>query len=186
MKKFSIGRGGIIVVLLTALTMLTSCSREMDHTYALEQLTAQTEFTNPYYAPFRIGEVVLTGENFKNSDAYIRENYGALIDAGLVTVEYADNNSWRSVIDVKLTPQGTAMSDPRRSDDREAYVHVCTMVPTTVKELRTLAEKQVIECTYTFEQRELTPFGIHRGFAEGQSYQDKRLFVYSRGKWRLN
>ena len=165
--------------------MLASCSKELTPEEALKQIAAQDEFQMPYYAPMRIGEQVLTGDNHKNSGQYIRKHYGSLMDAGLVEVKTADRNSWRTVIDVQLTPKGRAMSDGRRTTKREAYVQVCRMVPVQIEELRTVSEDNVIECSYLFEERDITPFGTYKGFQQGRSYKDKRTFVRARGKWRV-
>lgn len=171
--------------LVLCMGMLVSCSRELTPEEALKQIAAQDEFQMPYYAPMRIGELVLTGDNHKNSGQYIRKHYGSLMDAGLVEVKNADRNSWRTVIDVQLTPKGRAMSDGRRTTDREAYVQVCRMVPVKIEEFRTVSEGNVIECSYVFEEREITPFGTYKGFREGRSYKDKRTFVRARGTWRV-
>lgn len=165
--------------------ILVSCSRELTPEDALKQIVAQDEFQMPYYAPMRIGESVLTGDNHKNSQQYIRKHYGPLIDAGLVEVKNADRNTWRTVIDVQLTDKGKAMSDGRRTTEKEAYVQVCNMVPVKIEEFRTVSEGNVIECTYWFEERDITPFGAYKGFQAGRSYKDKRTFVRSRGSWRV-
>lgn len=164
---------------------VTSCSRELTPETALEEIIRQDEFRMPYYAPMRIGELVLTGENHKDSKGYIRKHYGPLIDAGLVEVTAADHNTWRTVIDVQLSEKGRAMSDKRRSTDKEAYVQVCRMVPVRIDEFRTVSEGNVIECTYSFEERDVTPFGAYKGFEAGRSYKDKRTFVRARGSWHV-
>lgn len=171
--------------LVLCMVWSVSCSRELTPEDALKQLVAQDEFRMPYYAPMRIGEMVLTGDNHKNSRQYIRKHYGALIDAGLVEVKSTDRNSWRTVIDVQLSAKGRAMSDNRRSTAREAYVQVCRMVPVKIEEFRTVSEGNVIECSYSFEERDITLFGACKGFREGRSYKDKRMFVRSRGSWHV-
>lgn len=177
--------GSIFAGIIVTVIVLTSCSSELTRQDALEQIASQEEFRKPYYAPMRIGELVLTGDNHKKSDQYIRKHYGKLIDAGLVTVECADRNSWRSVIDVQLTAKGKAMSDSRRNKPKEAYVQVCRMVPTQIEEFRTLSEGHIIECTYVFAEKEVTPFGHYQGFQDGRTYKDKRTFVRARGSWRV-
>lgn len=172
--------------LVLCMGLLVSCSRELKPEDALKQIAEQDEFQMPYYAPMRIGELVLTGDNHTNSRQYIRKHYGSLIDAGLVEVKNADRNTWRTVIDVQLTAKGKAMSDGRRMTDREAYVQVCRMVPVRIEEFRTVAEGNVIECSYVFEEREITPFGMYKGFREGRSYKDKRTFVRARGAWHVS
>lgn len=171
--------------LVGCLAILVSCSKELTPEEALKQIAAQSEFQMPYYAPMRIGESVLTGDNHKNSRQYIRKHYGSLINAGLVDVRAADRNTWRTVIDVRLTAKGRAMSDARRSTEREAYVQVCRMVPVRIEEFRTVSEGNVVECVYVFEEREITSFGTYKGFQTGRSYRDKRTFVRSRGSWHL-
>ena len=171
--------------LLLCVGTLVSCSRELTPEDALGQIVEQAEFQMPYYAPMRVGEMVLTGDNHKNSRQYIRKHYGTLIDAGLVEVKNTDSNTWRTVIDVQLTTKGQAMSDSRRSPDKEAYVQVCRMVPVKIEEFRTVSEGNVIECSYVFEEREITPFGAYQGFQQGRSYKDKRTFVRSRGSWHV-
>lgn len=171
--------------LVLCMGILVSCSRELTPEDALKQIVAQDEFQMPYYAPMRIGESVLTGDNHKNSQQYIRKHYGPLIDAGLVEVKNADRNTWRTVIDVQLTAKGKAMSDGRRTTQKEAYVQVCNMVPVKIEEFRTVSEGNVIECTYWFEERDITPFGTYKGFQAGRSYKDKRTFVRTRGSWRV-
>lgn len=164
---------------------LVSCARELTPESAFKQIAEQEEFQMPYYAPMRVGEQVLTGENHKNSQSYVRKHYGPLIDAGLVEVKTANRNTWRTVIEVALTPKGRAMSDPRRTTAKEAYVQVCRMVPVRVVELRTVAENRVVECAYLFEEREITPFGRYKGFQQGRSYPDKRTFVRAHGTWQI-
>lgn len=174
-----------VTALVLCLAMLVSCSKELTPEDALKQIAAQDEFQMPYYAPMRVGELVLTGDNHKNSAQYVRKHYGPLIDAGLVEVGIADRNTWRTVIDVQLTPKGRAMSDARRATDKEAYVQVCRMVPVRIQEFRTVSEGNVIECSYVFEEREITPFGAYKGFQQGRSYKDKRTFVRARGAWHV-
>lgn len=164
---------------------LTSCNRELTPEKALSIIQEQEEFQMPYYAPMRIGEQVLTGDNHKNPDPYIRKQYGSLIDAGLIEVKKTDSNSWRTVIDVQLTDKGQAMCDSHRSTQREAYVQVCRMVPVKIEEFRTVTEGRVVECTYRFEEREITPFGTCQGFTQGRSYKDKLTFVRARGSWHV-
>lgn len=164
---------------------LTSCSRELTPEAALEQIAAQAEFRMPYYAPMRIGEVVLTGDNHKDAQGYIRKHYGMLIDAGLAEVAVADRNTWRTVIDVQLSEKGRTMADGKRSSEREAYVPVCRMVPVRIDELRTLSEGEIVECAYTFEERDITPFGVCKGFQPGRAYKDTRTFVRARGSWHV-
>lgn len=175
----------IFPCLAVCLLAFASCSRELTPESALEQILAQGEFRMPYYAPMRIGESVLTGENHKDSEGYIRKHYGTLIDAGLVEVSVPERNTWRTVIDVQLSQKGLAMSDKRRSTDKEAYVQVCRMVPVEIDEFRTLSEGNIIECGYSFEEREITPFGAYKGFRQGRSYKDKRTFVRARGSWHV-
>ncbi len=185
-KKQAIGRRMVLwAAALVCAGAFVSCSRELTPEYAFEQIAEQGEFRMPYYAPMRIGEQVLTRENHQNSQAYIRKNYGSLIDAGLVEVRKAERNMWRTVIDVQLTEKGRGMSDPRRSSDKEAYVQVCRMVPVRVEEFRTISDDRVVECSYVFEERDITPFGHYKGFQQGRAYKDKRIFVRSRGSWKI-
>ncbi|MDE6500022.1 MAG: hypothetical protein K2K83_04880 [Rikenella sp.] len=174
-----------MAVLSGVATLLVACSRELTPEYAFRQISEQGEFRMPYYAPMRIGEQVLTGENHKQSQQYVRKQFGSLIDAGLVEVKTTDRNMWRTVIDVQLTEKGRAMSDPRRAKDKEAYVQVCRMVPVRIEEFRTVAEGKVVECSYCFEEQDITPFGHYKGFKQGRSYKDKRTFVRSRGSWQI-
>lgn len=173
------------MILTLGAGLLTSCNRELTPEKALTIIQEQDEFQMPYYAPMRIGEQVLTGDNHKNPDQYIRKHYGSLIDAGLVEVKKADSNSWRTVIDVQLTAKGRAMCDGRRTTEREAYVQVCRMVPVKIEEFRTVTEGRVVECSYRFEEQEITPFGVCQGFTQGRSYKDKRTFVRARGSWHV-
>lgn len=173
------------LVFALCLGSLTSCNRELTPEKALTLIQEQEEFQMPYYAPMRIGEQVLTGENHKNPDPYIRKHYGTLIDAGLIEVKKTDSNSWRTVIDVQLTAKGRAMCDDRRTTEREAYVQVCRMVPVRIEEFRTVTEGRVVECTYRFEEQEITPFGTCQGFTQGRSYKDKRTLVRARGSWHV-
>ncbi len=173
------------MILTLGAGLLTSCNRELTPEKALTIIQEQDEFQMPYYAPMRIGEQVLTGDNHKNPDQYIRKHYGSLIDAGLVEVKKADSNSWRTVIDVQLTAKGRAMCDSRRTTEREAYVQVCRMVPVKIEEFRTVTEGRVVECSYRFEEQEITPFGVCQGFTQGRSYKDKRTFVRARGSWHV-
>ena len=165
--------------------VMVSCSKELTPEEALISIVEQPEFQVPYFAPIRVGEQVLTGDNHKNSDEYIRKHYGSLIDAGLLEVKQSDRNTWRTVIDVQLTQKGLAMSDKRRATDDEAYVQVCRMVPVRIEEFRTVTENKVIECTYVFEERDITPFGEYKGFQQGRSYKDRRTFVRARGSWHV-
>lgn len=174
-----------LLVAMLGAGLFVSCSRELTPEYAFERISERGEFRMPYYAPMRIGEQVLTRENHENVQQYIRKHYGALIDAGLVEVKAADRNSWRTVLDVRLTPKGTAMSDPRRTSFKEAYVQVCRMVPVRIEELRTVVEGEVVECDYLFEERDISPFGVFLGFQLGRSYPDKCTFVRSRGNWKI-
>ncbi len=164
---------------------LVSCSGELTSESALEQIAAQAEFRMPYYAPMRVGEVVLTGDNHKDSKGYIRKHYGPLIDAGLAEVAVADRNTWRTVIDVRLSEKARAMVDGGRSTEREAYVPVCRMAPVRIDEFRTLSEEGIVECAFTFEERDITPFGLCKGFQQGREYKDKRTFVKARGSWHV-
>lgn len=168
-----------------SLGVMVSCSKELTPEEALISIVEQPEFQVPYFAPIRVGEQVLTGDNHKNSDEYIRKHYGSLIDAGLLEVKQSDRNTWRTVIDVQLTQKGLAMSDKRRATDDEAYVQVCRMVPVRIEEFRTVTENKVIECTYVFEERDITPFGEYKGFQQGRSYKDRRTFVRARGSWHV-
>lgn len=165
---------------------LVSCAdRELTPEYAFERIAERGEFRMPYYAPMRVGEQVLTRDNHETYQQYIRKHYGALIDAGLVEVRAADRNSWRTVIDVRLTPKGEAMTDPRRKTPKEAYVQVCRMVPVRIEGLRTVAEGEVVECAYLFEEREISPFGRFLGFQQGRTYSDKCTFVRTRRTWNI-
>lgn len=177
--------GVVFAGLVLCAGMFSSCSRELTQEDALAKIVEQDEFRMPYYAPMRVGELVLTGENHKGYKEYIRQHYGSLVDAGLVEVTAADRNTWRTVVDVQLTQKGRAMSDSRRAGDKEAYVQVCRMVPVKIEEFRTLSEGNIIECTYSFEEREVTPFGAFKGFQQGRSYKDKRTFVRARGSWHV-
>ena len=103
--------------------------------------------------------------------------------AGLLEVKQSDRNTWRTVIDVQLTQKGLAMSDKRRATDEEAFVQVCRMVPVRIEEFRTVTENKVIECTYVFEERDITPIGEYKGFQKGRSNKDRRTFVSARGSW---
>lgn len=180
------GRSWGMALLLGLLCSVTvSCSKELTEKDALDKITAQEEFQNPYYAPMRVGEMVLTGNNYKNVDGYIQKHYGQLIQEGLLSVEQADRNSWRTVIDIQLTEKGLAMSDKRRGDQQKAYVAVCQMVPVKIDELRIVTEDKVIECSYTFEEQDITPFGKFLKFQEGRSYTDTRTFVRARGSWHV-
>lgn len=165
---------------------LVSCAdKELTPEYAFERIAERGEFRMPYYAPMRVGEQVLTRENHETYQQYIRKHYGALIDAGLVEVRATDRNSWRTVIDVRLTSKGEAMTDPRRTTPKEAYVQVCRMVPVRIEELRTVAEGEVVECAYLFEEREISPFGRFLGFQQGRTYPDKCTFVRTRRAWNI-
>ncbi len=170
---------------LIALGSLISCSKELTHKAALSEIASLPDFQKPYYAPMRIGEVVLTGANHQDTEAYIRTNYGILIGAELLTVREIERNSWRSVIDIQLTQRGLERSDPQRGNQKEAYVEVCRMVPIRVDSLRVLSQGQIIECDYTFAEQEITPFGVFRGFEQGREYKDTRTFVRARGSWRV-
>lgn len=183
--KYNIGRIFVLLFAIITSAGMMACSGELTQEDALKQIVAQDEFQSPYYAPMRIGELVLTGENHKKCQDYIRKHYGKLIDAGLVAVECSDRNTWRSVIDIQLTEKGKAMADSRRSTPKEVYVHVCRMVPVQIEEFRTLSEGNIIECTYLFAEKEVTPFGDYSGFQEGRTYKDKRTFVHARGSWRV-
>lgn len=181
-----------VIRLLTGVTFtaivsvsLSSCSKELTHKAALSELAALPEFQKPYYAPMRVGELVLTGTNHKDTPGYIRTHYGLLIGAQLLTVQEIDRNSWRSVIDIQLTDKGLERSDPRRRSEKEAYVEVCRMVPVRIDTLRVLSPDQIIECDYTFQEQRITPFGVFRGFEQGREYQDTRIFIRARGSWRV-
>lgn len=176
---------GLLCGLAFSFGVMMSCSRELTPEDALIAISEQPEFQVPYYAPIRVGEQVLTGDNHKNCEEYIRKHYGSLIDAGLLDVKQSDRNTWRTVIDVQLTLKGLAMSDTRRATEDEAFVQVCRMVPVRIDEFRTVTEKKVIECTYVFEERDITPFGEYKGFQQGRTYKDRRTFVRARGSWHV-
>ena len=56
------------MILTLGAGLLTSCNRELTPEKALTIIQEQDEFQMPYYAPMRIGEQVLTGDNHKNPD----------------------------------------------------------------------------------------------------------------------
>ena len=57
-----------------SLGVMVSCSKELAPEEALINIVEQPEFQVPYFAPIRVGEQVLTGDNHKNSDEYIRKH----------------------------------------------------------------------------------------------------------------
>lgn len=174
-----------IIPYLAVLAVMCSCSSPLDSDGALERLVALEEFQAPYYAPLRVGEMVLTGDNHTNSDKYIDKHYAPLIQAGLVQVDRSDRNSWRTVIDVQLTEQGRRLSDPRRKTARKEYVRVCKLVPSQIDSIENVPEQNSATCAYTFVEQDITPFGKYLGFAQDRTHKDRRTFVRTGGSWKV-
>lgn len=168
---------------MVALT-ISSCSKELTKESAMEKLKPLDEFSHPYYAPLQVGEMVLTDDGHTSSEHYIQQNYGTLIAAGLLQVDNSVRNSWRTVLKVELTPQGIAMSDPRRANATTAYVQVCRMIPDSIEKLEVIDPDQTIDCHYRFTETDITPFGRHLGFSDGRIHRDKLRFVRNTG-WNV-
>ncbi|MEG2755840.1 MAG: hypothetical protein RR931_04450 [Mucinivorans sp.] len=155
-------------ITILAIILLTACSEPMTKEDALAQLASQPEYNSYFYAPMEIGRTVLSGDDHKKSNEFIKSHYGPLTSQGLVEVELRGKNSWRTVIFVSLSPKGEQMSDPRRADSTHCYVAVCRLKPVAVDSL--VAKGDSTLCLYTIEQSELTPFGIHLGFKDKTQY----------------
>ncbi len=171
-------------LLLTAL-LATACSRELTEETALEKLSSLSEFRAPFFAPMRIGEMVLTNEKAESADQFIRDTYGPLLDAGVLDVTVTDRSSWRAVILIELTDKGKAMCDNRRGNDHQAYVQVCYMVPCEIRGMLAVTPDKVVECTYAFAERNITPFGTFLGYTDGTQHIDTRTFVRSGSSWQV-
>ena len=167
------------------LSLLFGCSSQLSGEDAIKLLRQSSAFTTPFFAPINVGQQVLTAENHKDPERFIREKYGRLVDAGLVQVDISESNSWRSVMSVNLTPAGFKMADMRRSDHDHIYVMVCTFEVDSVFNIEQVGKEKTVIVQCCFHDTKVTPFGQFLGFSEGNTYQIPFAFVRSRGIWRL-
>lgn len=173
------------LIALFFLSLLCACSSKLTGEDALRLTRESSAFSTPFFAPFNVGSQVLTSENYKNPDAFIKGKYGMLIDAGLVNIKMVETNSWRSVIAVELTPAGMRMADMRRSDHDHIYVTACSIVADSILSMERDEQGKTIRAVCRFHETAITPFGRYLGFAEGKPHQVPLAFVHSRGGWKL-
>lgn len=174
-----------ILYSITALLTL-SCKSDLTSEQALSALQNLPEFNAPFYAPFHVGREVLSGDNHKRADEYIREHMGELLKSGVVQVKTLESNSWRTVIEVSLSEQGKALSDPSRATEEKLYVQVCRVKPIEVTQLKATGESgDTIMVDYTFAESEITPFGKHLEFVDARQHTDTRRFVRSGMSWEV-
>ena len=173
------------IITLFFLSLLWGCSARLSGEDAHDLLRRSSAFTTPFFAPINVGPQVLTAENHKNPETFIKGKYGNLIDAGLVQVDISESNSWRSVMSVNLTPEGMKMADMRRSDHDHIYVMVCTLKVDSVFNVRQERKEKTALAECRFHETGITPFGQFLGFAEGNPHQVPFAFVRSRGSWKL-
>jgi len=164
---------------------LCGCSSELTQERAIAALGESSAFSTPFFAPFNVGPQVLTAENYKNPEGFIRGKYGKLIDAGLVEVKMMETNSWRSVISVELTPAGMKMADMRRSDHDHIYVMACMLAVDTVSSVQPADNKRLMTLECDFHETMISPFGEYLGFAEGKPHKAPFAFEKSKGRWKL-
>ncbi|MFI3298247.1 MAG: hypothetical protein R3Y49_00450 [Rikenellaceae bacterium] len=180
------------LVSLLGVFLLSSCTGEFDSTDALMDIQSLEEFSVPFCAPLHVGEEVVTGEWYKNPEGYVKDKYGALLDAGLVESLVKAKNSWRALVSVKLTPKGEELFNKKRTeqyrseggDDDVYFVQVCTLVPEKVLSVKELGDDRV-ELTYSIMERGLTPFGVFLDFAEGREHIHSRIFKRGTFSWSL-
>lgn len=176
-------------ICIIALTIsLFSCKNSAPQPEVMLQDIKKSEyFSSPFYAPMSIGRHILTESDHKNPSNYIKTNFGELIELGLLDAKVVEKNSWRTILDIKLTEQGAKFSDPRRSNHEQAYIMVCDICPTTINRVDTLGmANDTIIYHYTINQSNITPFGKKLGFEDGKIISAKASSVYKSGKWHNN
>lgn len=171
--------------LCAALLTLLGCAGELTREKAIETLSAQTEFQEPFCAPLHLAPLVLTGENHTDPKAYVQNKYGALIDAGLVEAQLGGNNSWRTILRINLTEKGRALCDEKRTLDDMFCVQVCNLKIDSVLAFEPIGTGDTVLCRYRIVQQQLTPFGVHLGFMEGKQHLHERKFVQGTFAWEL-
>lgn len=169
----------------TLCVIAVGCKSELTKESAMEAIVACEEFKEPFYAPFHTGSEVLSGDKFKNSNRYIEDHLGPLIQSGLVNAKIKSSNSWRSVLEITLTEKGLEMADTSRSTKQNKYVRACTVVVLSVDSIRTITADQVLEVDFTFKEQDVTPFGQHLGLVEGRTHKDSRRFVRDGLGWKV-
>lgn len=171
--------------LIVASLLTVACSSELTQESALKQLQELPEFQQPFYAPFHIGREVLSGDDHKQADQYIRNHLGKMIDAQVVQCKAIDKNSWRTVIEITLSEKGRSLSDPNRSTSNQCYVQVCKVTPNQVTAIREIEPGKKMEVDYTFIESDITPFGEHLEFKDGRTHKDTRVFEKSGFDWNI-
>ncbi len=174
---------------------LVGCAGEFSPEKALLKIQKEPEFTTTYSAPIELGRQILTGDHHKNTQKFLKNQYGAIIDTEMVEVKTVEANSWRTVIEFSLSEKGLKLFDKNRTQSHTGqggeenkdiyYVAVCQLVPEQVLGY-TQPSPETAKVTISVVERGITPFGTHLGFTDGRSYEIERTFTKGMFGWNLD